>query len=200
MSVAGQLAEVQDRLAGCNAERRQLEAQLRELQPAAGRLPAAGMPPEGRLLAQARQELGQEAARANELAAERDVLQHDAALLQQQLTAAAQAEALERERLCTEAAQSRLLARARARQLEQLQAELRHFAGQSSSAAAAAAQETQAAVAEAASARAAAAEASARAESAEMESAQLQQQLEAAQAAQAQALSRWVQGRTNSGT
>lgn len=194
VSVAGQLADVQGRLAGCDTERRRLEGQLRELQPAAAsQLQAAGLSPEGRLLAQLRQELGQEAARAAELAAERDALVHDVALLQQQLTAAAQAEALERERLCTEAAQSRLLARARARQVEQLRAELQQAAGACSSAGMAAAQEAKASAAEAASARAVAAEANARAAAAEKENAQLRQQLEAAQAAQAETEARLVQ-------
>ncbi|KAL4452473.1 hypothetical protein ABPG75_008135 [Micractinium tetrahymenae] len=191
VSVAGQLADAQGRLTGCDAERRRLEARLRELEPAAaGRLPSSGLSPEGRLLAQARQELGQEAARAAELAADRDALQRDVALLQQQLTAAAQAEALERERLCTEAAQSRLLARARARQVEQLQTELRQAAGACSSAGAAAAQEAQAAAAEAATVKAAAAKADARTAAAEANAARLQQQLEAAQAAQGAAEAR----------
>ena len=196
VSIASQLADAQSRLHGCEAERRELAAQLRELQLASGsaapgRLAtAASLTPEGRLLAQARQELGQEAARVAELAAERDALQQDVALLQQQLVAAAQAEAQERGRLCTEATLSRLLARARARQVEQLQAELQQAAGVSSSASAAALQQAAAAQAEAASAQAAAADGSARAEAAEAHVAQLRQQLEGAQADSAQAESR----------
>jgi hypothetical protein len=196
VSVAGQLADAQVRLHGCEAERRELAAQLRDLQLASGsaapgRLAsAASLTPEGRLLAQARQELGQEAARVAELAAERDALQQDVALMQQQLMAAAQAEAQERGRLCVEATQSRLLARARARQVEQLQAELQQAAGMSSSAGAAALQQAAAAQAEAASAQAAAANASARAEAAEAHAGQLRQHLERAQADSAQAKTR----------
>lgn len=195
VSVAGQLADLQGQLAGCNAERRRLETRLRELEPAAaGCLPPAGMLREEQLLVQAQQELGQEAARTAELAAERDALQRDIGLLQHQLTAAAQAEAMERERLCTEAAQSRLLARARARQLEQVQAQLQQAAEQCSSEGAAAAKAALAAAAKAASLEAAAAEASARAASSEANIAQLRLQLEVAQAAQADAEARWVQG------
>ena len=196
VSVAGQLADAQGRLHGCEAERRELAAQLRDLQLASGsatpgRLAsAASLTPEGRLLAQARQELGQEAARVAELAAERDALQQDVALMQQQLMAAAQAEAQERGRLCTEATQSRLLARARARQVEQLQAELQQAAGASSSAGATASQQMVAAQAKAASAQAAAADASGRAAAAEADMVQLRQQLEGAQAASVHAEAR----------
>lgn len=198
VSVAGQLAEAQARLEGCEAERRSLAAQLHDAQLASGRTAgdgasaAPGFTPEGRLLAQARQELGQEASRAAELAAERDALQRDVALLQQQLVAAAQAEAQERERLCSEATQSRLLARARARQVDQLQAELRQAAGACSSASAAARQQAEGASEEAAAAKAAAAEANARAAAAEAQATHLRQLLESAQEAARQADARWA--------
>ena len=140
------------------------------------------------------QDGGQEAARAAQLAAERDALQRDVVLLQQQLTAAAQAEAMERERLCTEASQSRLLARARSRQVEHLQEELQRATGACNNAGTAAAQEAQAAAAGTAGAKAAAAEAEARAAAAEEQLEQLTQQLESAQTAGAAAESRWEGG------
>ncbi|KAI3438302.1 hypothetical protein D9Q98_000736 [Chlorella vulgaris] len=104
VSVAAQMANVQGRLQQCEAQKLALAGQVQTLQQATRTpepLPAAtSVTPDGRLLAQARHELGRESARAAELAAERDTLQHDVALLRKQLIAAAQAEAVERERLC----------------------------------------------------------------------------------------------------
>lgn len=185
VSVAGQLAQVQGRLEGAEAERRGLAARVCELEAVApDRLAtAASVTAEGRLLAQAREDLGREAAAAAELTAERDALQRDAVLLQQQLMAAAQAEAQERERLAAEAAQSRLLARARARQVQQLQAELAQAANSAGGTAAVALQQVEAARREASAAAQAAAEANAQAAAAQAEAAQLHQQLEVAQQA-----------------
>lgn len=194
--VAARLADVQGQLESNEAERRSLVAQMRELELTAGAaaldsLPAAtSVTAEGKLLAQARHELGQEAARAAELEAERDALQLDVALLQQQLTTAAQVEAQERERLGTEATQCRLLARARARQVEQLQAELQQVSGTRTSAGATASQQAEAALAEAAAAKAATADASARAAAAEAAAAQLRQQLTEAHETGSQAATR----------
>lgn len=197
VNVAGRLAEAQSRLQGCEAENRKLAAQVRDLQFASGAVAperlaaAASVTMDGRLLAQARQELGREACRIAELATERDALQSDVAMLHQQLVAAAQAEAKERERLCMEATQSRLVAKARARQVEQLQAELQQVAGTCTSMGAAASKQAEAALAEAASAQAAATSARSRAAAAEEEAAELRQQLEAAQAASMQDTARW---------
>lgn len=192
VSVAGQLAEVQGRLDASETERQGLAARLRDVAPPPpDRLAAAAsVTPEGRLLAAARQEVGQEAACAAQLAAERDTLAADVSLLQQQLMATVQAEAQERERLCAEATQNRLLARARARQVEQLQAELARAAGERSSTAAA--QHADAAEAEAATvaAQSAAGEAAARAAAAEETAARLQHELGAAQEAECQAEAR----------
>jgi hypothetical protein len=184
VSVAAQMANVQGRLQQCEAQKLALAGQVQTLQQATRTpepLPAAtSVTPDGRLLAQARHELGRESARAAELAAERDTLQHDVALLRKQLIAAAQAEAVERERLCCEATQGRLLARARARQVDQLQQELQEVRHACTSAGASAVKQVDDACAEAASAVSAAAQANARVAAAEAEAAHLRQQLDIA--------------------
>lgn len=185
VSVAGQLADVQARLEGAEADGRGLAARVHELEAAGAVTSKSRMP-------QTQRDLGQEAAAAAQLAAERDALQRDVLLLQQQLMAAAQAEAHERERLAAEAAQSRLLARARARQVQQLQAELAAAASSMGGTTAAASQRVEAACSEAAAAAQMAAEANARAAAAEAEAAELRQQVEAAQQACRDAESRWV--------
>ena len=195
--VAGQLAEAQGRLQQCRASNLQLEEAGQELRQrlqagigggAPGRLPAAcSITPDGRLLAQARQDLALQVAHAGELAAERDAALLDVARLQRELVAAAQAETAERERLCAETAESRLLARARARQVDILQTQLQDADKACCSASSTAAKELQAAVSEAEGAKKEAAAASARAAAAEATAARLRQEVSEAKDAASEA-------------
>lgn len=159
-----QLVELDARLQACNAEKRQMELGLLRWQASAA---AAGPCGEAGVVEAMHQELAVEAARAMKAAAERDRLQLELDALSCQLDASAKAEAQERERLCQESAQSRLLARARARQLEHLAAQLQQLGAKQDAAVREAGQEVDAARATMAVANQDAAAAQSRADEAE---------------------------------
>ncbi|GAB4818754.1 hypothetical protein N2152v2_005800 [Parachlorella kessleri] len=189
-SLEQQLGELQRQLVACDVERRELQLQALEQQQQPRTLAVQPLPsspgnasPSARLLAQLREELGREVHGAAEARTECDSLRLQVAALQSQLEAAAQVDAQERERLALEAAQSRLLCRARGRQLEQLQAQLQEVTAARSTMDEAAAARVQQAEAEAASARDEAQQAHARATAAESAAAEAQRAMAVAQQA-----------------
>lgn len=139
-----------------------------------------------------RKQLAVEAARSAELAAARNRLQIHVATLSEQLDTAAKAEAQERGRLSMESAHCRLLARARGRQVQQLQAQVQQLSSQQENMQREASREAEQLKASVASANREASAALAKAAASGAEVHQLQQDMSALEQAVTTAEARWA--------